>query len=251
MEDILREIAEDSSSNILASLVGINTKQDEVLEILSTISRTMDENFRHDGALFAKPGNKNYMDVEHFRAKIARLKKAMLNINEKSKQLQTRLNVVRKQTPKNRTHIVQKGPFFYRCIYPGGVRYRELPSSNAKYISSGTMISYDTRVIVAERIFINGESSVFLHVSGVGWLMENKGPMVCLEMCGPPERGFLSSRNRTSAVSKDDAEAYDGLPPLPLKDKKDTKPLKVGFAAYEEDDVDDEHSCFRDSSGQW
>ena len=51
-----------------------------------------------------------------------------------------------------------------------------------------------TRVIVAERIFINNESSVFLHVQGVGWLMENKGSQA-LTLSPSPSRSLSLPRS--------------------------------------------------------
>jgi len=311
MEAVLKEIAEEGSAELLASLGRINATQEDVLGVLATLGRALDCNFGHDGALFAQRGDGAFLDLEHYRAKIGRLKKAVLHISDRTRRLQGRLNAVRKQCPKNRTHIVQKGPFYYRCVYPGGVRYRELPSSSAKYIPSGAVIAHDATVAVAERIFINGEASVFLHVHGVGWLMENKGDLVCMEMCGlhgtvgggtgAPLPGVAaaaglatsssassastaaaslsgSSSSSTSSSSSSSssppssllppfpsaagaaarlsdgtgAEATDdGLPPLPLKEHRRPKvPIKLGFAAYEEtEEEDDEHDCFRDR--QW
>ena len=128
---------------------------------------------------------------------------------------------------------------------------------------------------------------MFLHVQGVGWLMENKGsccihclmkmnpitihyryhyhshpcaysrsmiyvsyiltlltlslsftiplihaffsgPMICMELCGPPEKTLDSHphpRHHPHKGSPTDAD--DGLPPFPVKDKKHMMPVKV------------------------
>lgn len=54
----------------------------------------------------------------------------------------------------------------------GGVRYREYPSSSAKFIP-GLLIEFNEVVEVAERVFITGENSVFVHVVGTGKTLVN------------------------------------------------------------------------------
>ena len=52
--------------------------------------------------------------------------------------------------------------------------------------------------------------------------------MICLEMCGPPEKGFdRPDRHRNNTHKGSPSDADDGLPPFPLKDKKHMPPIKV------------------------
>jgi hypothetical protein len=199
MESLLRQIAEDNGSGILAGLERINSKQEEILNMLSAVSESLNNNMNYEGSLFAKEGDENYLDLDHYRTKIITLKKAMAAVNERTQRLQFRLNAIRKDCPTNRNHIVQKGPFVYKCVYKGGVRYREYPSSTAKQIPSKTILGCGEVVEVCERVFINGEPAVFLHVQGVGWLVENKGNIQCMEMTSSPED--LETLNKVSTGS--------------------------------------------------
>ena len=57
MEVVLKEIAEEGSSDLLSTLGRINTTQEDVLGVLATLGRALDCNFGHDGALFADRGD--------------------------------------------------------------------------------------------------------------------------------------------------------------------------------------------------
>ena len=248
IESLLQTIADESISSILECLNNINTKQHDVFDTLSTISDSINNNFSYDGSIFSKPTDKNFIDVDSYRIKISRLKKVMQLISDRSKRLQTRLNVIRKDCTANRTHLVQKGPFHYKCIHRGGIRYREFPSTNAKYIASKVAVVYNEHINVSERVFINGESSVFLHVTGVGWLAENKGTTIFLELSTPPDK---SSDN--IIIEKNDEEFE--------KSKKLKDPFFSGMYSFlgnaadnnkKVDSLlavdDDEHSCFIETS---
>lgn len=115
-----------------------------------------------------------------YRRKLHLLRQSIVQINARIRHIQQRLNKVRRQIPSQHS-LVETGPFYYRCVYPGGVRYRDYPSSLASVIRESLVVEYDQVVEVVERVFIAQEYSVFLHIRGIGWLFENIKDMVCFE----------------------------------------------------------------------
>ena len=116
-----------------------------------------------------------------YRRKLHVFHHTMQNIDKKVLLIQERLNNIRKLLPARKHSLVESGPFLYKCTYPGGVRYREYPSANAKVVSEDAIVIFNQVVEIAERVFIASEHSVFLHCKGSGWLFENKKDIVCFQ----------------------------------------------------------------------
>lgn len=127
-----------------------------------------------------------------YRRKLAIVTKSIVHINSKIRAIQLRLNDARKQLPSQQS-LVEQGSFYYRCVYQGGVRYRDYPSSGAQMLKDNRTCEFEQVVKISERVFIGGEQSVFLHHQGVGWLFENLKDLVCFE------RVPFSSNDRSTA----------------------------------------------------
>lgn len=115
----------------------------------------------------------------HSRRNLQAIQQSMNNIDTRIVVIQERLNKVRKQLPPKKHSLVEPGPFYYKCVYPGGVRYRDYPSSSAKVVGEDAVVVMNQVVAIAERVFIASEHSVYLHNQGVGWLFENKKDIIC------------------------------------------------------------------------
>jgi hypothetical protein len=113
------------------------------------------------------------------RRKLHNIHSAMRNVDSRILVIQHRLNNIRRSLPARKHSLVESGPFMYKCVYPGGVRYRDYPSSTAKIVGEDVLVLHNQVVEIAERVFIASEQSVFLHNRGVGWLFENKKDTVC------------------------------------------------------------------------
>jgi hypothetical protein len=113
------------------------------------------------------------------RRKLHNIHNAMRNVDSRVLAMQHRLNNIRRALPARKHSLVESGPFQYKCVYPGGVRYRDYPSSTAKVVGEDVLVMHNQVVEIAERVFIASEQSVFLHNRGVGWLFENKKDTVC------------------------------------------------------------------------
>lgn len=169
----------DNIDGIVNSVEAIAIHQARILEQLNIISKSLDEYSTHDGLTIEQVRQ----ETSGYRSKLQNLRISMLKVNERCGKLHSRLNAIRKDCAPQQAHV-EIGPFHYRCVYKGGVRYRDYPSSNARV--TGKILNYDDVVTVAERVFITGESSIFLHVRGVGWLFENRDSLICCERCVPP-----------------------------------------------------------------
>lgn len=113
------------------------------------------------------------------KRKVKNIHQSMNNIDLKVMSIQQKLNNIRKQLPPKQHSLVETGPFYYKCVYPGGVRYRDYPSGTAKVVGDDAVVTHNQVIEVAERVFIAAEHSVFLHNRGVGWLFENKKDIIC------------------------------------------------------------------------
>lgn len=128
---------------------------------------------------------KDSINVEIYTDKIRRIKRLIRELSGRCNSLKVRLNNVREILPANHA-LIDKGPFYYRCVYKGGVKFRNFPSSMAKV--TGKIIEYDDIAVVIERVFLSNENSVFLHVDGYGWLFENIGNLKCMELMLYPDK---------------------------------------------------------------
>ena len=128
---------------------------------------------------------KDSLNIEIYTEKIKRIKRIVRDLSTRCNALKMRLNNVREILPSNHA-LIDKGPFYYRCVYKGGVKFRNFPSSTAKV--TGKIIEYDDIAVVIERVFLSSENSVFLHVDGYGWLFENIGNLKCMELMLYPDK---------------------------------------------------------------
>ena len=129
------------------------------------------------------------------RRKLHNFHQSMNNIDIRILTIQHKLNSIRRQLPARKHSLVETGPFYYKCVYPGGVRYRDYPSATtAKIVSETTMVSHNQIIKIIERVFIASEHSVFLHNKGIGWLFENKKDIICFQRVamGPDDNDYIS-----------------------------------------------------------
>jgi hypothetical protein len=123
------------------------------------------------------------------RRKLHNVHSGLSKIDMRILAIQQKLNSIRRQLPARKHSLVEMGPFYYKCVYPGGVRYRDYPSTNAKIVADNTIAEHNQIVAIAERVFIASEHSVFLHNKGVGWLFENKKDIICFQRVPVPVPG--------------------------------------------------------------
>jgi hypothetical protein len=123
------------------------------------------------------------------RRKLHNVHNSLNKIDLRILAIQQKLNSIRRQLPARKHSLVEMGPFYYKCVYPGGVRYRDYPSANAKVVADNTIAEHNQIVTIAERVFIASEHSVFLHNKGVGWLFENKKDIICFQRVAVPVPG--------------------------------------------------------------
>jgi hypothetical protein len=91
--------------------------------------------------------------ISVYSSKVAALKQAMAALEQRMQTLQGRLNSVRLRLPKNHVFI-ELGTFVYRCVYPGGVRYRNFPSFKGAVVTDVAMVAYQQEVPIVEKMFI-------------------------------------------------------------------------------------------------
>jgi hypothetical protein len=120
------------------------------------------------------------------RRKLHNVHNSLNKIDMRVLAIQQKLNSIRRQLPARKHSLVEVGPFYYKCVYPGGVRYRDYPSANAKIVADNTIAEHNQIVTITERVFIASEHSVFLHNKGVGWLFENKKDIICFQRVAVP-----------------------------------------------------------------
>ena len=172
MEDLVLSLCECAGEGLVNRVETMSIQQRRVLERLVSLSSFLDTSI----APMALIDNRRIVATK-FRCKLQDLRISMLRINERCEKLQIRLNCLRRECH-GKSALVENGPFLYKCIYKGGVRYRDYPSSSARV--TGKVIAYNDSVTVTERVFITGENSIFLHVKGTGWLFENRDSLKCM-----------------------------------------------------------------------
>jgi len=96
-----------------------------------------------------------------YRIKLQNIRLFILRANEKVSRMQQKLNNIRFQLPKGHVYV-ENGPFRYRCVYRGGVRYRNFPSNAALILKEKPLVEFDDVIQVMQRVFITAEESVFL-----------------------------------------------------------------------------------------
>ena len=166
--------SKEEEMHIVTQLGAFLEKYGEMLKILRRASKQIDNASRYAEAQLRSAAFLLY------RRKLALISRAVQHINTKVRGIQMRLNNIRKQMPSQQS-LVETGPFFYRCVYQGGVRYRDYPSSTAHHVKDVQVVLFEQVVEICERVFISGEQSVFLHHKGMGWLFENLKDLVCFE----------------------------------------------------------------------
>lgn len=174
MEDLVLKLCDCAGDDMLRRVGTLNKQQKDVLEKLVALSSFLDMTI----APMLLIDNRRIVATK-YRCKLQDLRISMLRINERCEKLQIRLNCLRREAP-GKSALVENGPFLYKCIYKGGVRYRDYPSSSARV--TGKVIAYNDFVTVTERVFITGENSIYLFVKGTGWLFENRDSLKCMEL---------------------------------------------------------------------
>ena len=117
--------------------------------------------------------------LQMYLEKLSSAKVSMLEIMNRTQSMQLKLNNIRQPyTPQSKA-LVQEGPFAYKCVHQGGVRYRDYPRNDAAILNSS--IKFGEVVLIDERVYIAGEALVYLHVKGRGWLFENKDGIIALK----------------------------------------------------------------------
>ena len=153
-----------------------------ILRVLESIGADFEKNMN----LIPKQSQK----IRDYHRQIMQVKQSMQNITNRIQLMQGRLNRIRQRLPPNSTVLIEKPNktelfdtvYYYRCILPNGMRYMSKPSKIANFIQ-GKIIKHNEMVQVVERVFICNENSVYLHVLGSGWLVENHNNTQCMERC--------------------------------------------------------------------
>ncbi len=170
-----------STDEIVTRLESFAKKYEQMADDIKAASQLVDKSSQ-----FAKVQIESAIFTQ-YRRKLQTIQQSMTNIDMRLIGIQERLNSVRQQMPAKKHSLVETGPFYYQCVYPGGVRYRDYPSSSAKVVSDDAVVTMNQVVEIAERVFIASEHSVYLHSHGVGWLFENKKDIICfLRVPAPP-----------------------------------------------------------------
>ena len=113
--------------------------------VIEGLSRKQKEGFEHLEAFcesLQRISRANYMLEEQeeklktYLAKLDSAKAAMLEIMNRTQAVQLKLNTIRQPyTPQSKA-LVQEGPFAYKCVHQGGVRYRDYPRHDAAILNS-------------------------------------------------------------------------------------------------------------------
>jgi hypothetical protein len=179
---LVESLSLEKNDQLLSSLQNIYHRQNEMMQILSKLSDDLER------SILLIP--QEMQRVDQYRSKLARVKSAMMQIDEKIQLLQYRLNKLRSSLPAISTVLMERPgdhgvdpQFYYRCVVPIGLKYRSKPSSAASIIA-GKEIKYREIVAVKERVFVCKENSIFLHVAGSGWLFENEDNLRYMERVG-------------------------------------------------------------------
>jgi len=124
---------------------------------------------------------------ERLLAYVKKLKGArlgMADVGQRVQLMQQKLNHIRSQRSPHTKALQQRGPFLYRCVWQGGVRYREYPHASAA--GKSKIVVHGECVWADERVYISGEALVYLHVRGVGWLFESRDGVQAMRLVPVP-----------------------------------------------------------------
>lgn len=99
--------------------------------------------------------------INSYRIKLQTIRQFILEINDKISWFQQKLNRIRFKLPKGHVYV-ESGPLLYRCIYKGGVRFRNYPSVNAKILNEKPIVKKGEIVEISQRVFITKEECIFL-----------------------------------------------------------------------------------------
>lgn len=173
--DKLTTMADSRSADddIVARLEGFVKKYEQMILDVCAASKVIDRSSQYAEQLL-----RSALFLQ-CRRQLQNTHQSMNCIDLKVMVIQQKLNNIRKNLPPVKHSLVETGPFYYKCVYPGGVRYRDYPSSNAKIVSDDAVVTHNQVIEIVERVFIASEHSVYLHNKGVGWLFENKKDIIC------------------------------------------------------------------------
>ncbi len=162
-------LSAESSANRLSTAQRVDLvvrQQEEGMALMETLSGSLE-------AMSISPlfGGHQARLVEYVQ-KLKSTRDHMSSLSKRTQTMQLTLNKVRQAYPPHKKALLQQGPFQYKCVWQGGIRYREYPKVDAQ--AKAKMVAFGETVIVAERVYITGENLVYLHVKGTGWLFENK-----------------------------------------------------------------------------
>lgn len=157
LDSVLAKVASDRAQRIVAKLEDLHKRQESIRDTLDKVAAHLDKTNAQQVVEERREKSRAYY------AKLKDIRTGMFEIDERTARLQIRLNGIRRDGPQQNA-LVERGPFHYKCMYRGGVRYRKYPSSTAKV--TGAMINFNDVAEVCERVFITGEFSIFLHVKG-------------------------------------------------------------------------------------
>lgn len=163
---VIKDCSLSECNSLLERISTISGTQEDMYVKLLTLMRYMED--LHDKLSKQKKSLQSDVYVD----KIRNINDGINRISDRVATLRNKLNAIREMCPKNKA-IASKGEYKYRCVYEGGVKIRTYPSINAA--TTGGIIKHNEIIIATERVFITGESSIFLHAVGVGWLFENRG----------------------------------------------------------------------------
>jgi hypothetical protein len=182
MQDEVRE-----TENTRACVQRIVTQQQDGERILSALGASLDNMAK--SSLFTT----QQTQLIEYMQKLQEVRASMAAIGKRTKAMQLKLNRVREAYPAHEKALLQRGPFYYKCVWQGGCHFREYPKEDAK--SKAQIIRFGEVVKVDERVYITGESLVFLHVKGTGWLFENKAGIVVMKITSShAERAVLATQ---------------------------------------------------------
>jgi hypothetical protein len=180
---LIENLSKEKHSGLYSRLQSIRHRQDHILSILDQIGCDFERNIVYI--------QENMRTVDNFRTKLNNVRIYMMRITDRVESLQVRLNKIRVSLPTNSMVMMERPDehgiekhFYYKCIVPSGLKYRSKPSTSSAVIP-GAGVKHKDIVIVKERVFICKEETVFLHVDGCGWLLENIEKVKCLQRIGP------------------------------------------------------------------
>ena len=165
--------ADDQQGASTAAAVLIK-RQKEGLEILENFSVSL-KRLSEANKFLGEEEEKLLMYI----GKLESVQGSMVDIMNRCQAMQLSLNTIRELYSSHSKALVQQGPFRYKCVHQGGVRYRDYPKNDAAILN--TTIEVGEIVQVNERVYIAGEALVYLHVRGKGWLFENKNGIIALK----------------------------------------------------------------------